>query len=88
VLFLFAADTRGAYVENCVSGGVVSAHINEGFLKIRTWQPRQQYPMQGDPLAYLLDVVDDNLGETATQDTERRQNGAKCIDPHEFDRPL
>ena len=33
MIFLFAADVRGAYVENSVSSGVVGAYINEGFLK-------------------------------------------------------
>lgn len=42
----------------------------------------------GRSVAYLLDVVDDDLGETAGEDTERGQDGTKRVDPHEVDLSL
>lgn len=42
----------------------------------------------GRSVAYLLDVVDDDLGETASEDTKRGQDGTKRVDPHEVDLSL
>jgi hypothetical protein len=38
--------------------------------------------------SYLLDVVDDDLGEATSEDTERGQDGTKRVDPHEVDLSL
>jgi hypothetical protein len=45
-------------------------------------------PKAEQPVAYSLDVVDDDLGEATSQDTERSQDGTKCVDPHEIDLSL
>ena len=45
-------------------------------------------PKSGRTVACLLEEVDDNLGETTSQDTERSQDGTKCVYPHEVDLSL
>jgi len=40
---------------------------------------------EGRPSTNLPEVVDDNLGETTSKDTERGWDRAKCVDPHEVD---
>lgn len=42
----------------------------------------------GRLVPYLLDVVDDDLGETTSEDTEGGQDGTKRVDPHEVDPSL
>jgi len=37
----------------------------------------------GQSVTYLLDVVDDDLGETTSEDTERSHDRTKRVDPHE-----
>lgn len=39
----------------------------------------------GHPFTYLLGVVDDGLGETTCEDTERSQDRTECVDPHEVE---
>ena len=39
----------------------------------------------GRSVAHLPHVMDDDLGEATSQDTERSQDGAKRVDPHEVD---
>ena len=43
---------------------------------------------RGRSVAYLLGEVDDDLGETASKNAERGQDGTKHVDPHEADLSL
>lgn len=84
-LFSFAANARGSYVKNSISGVVVGAQTQKGVLKDENMVTTSTVTTAGRHVTYLLDVVDDDLREAASEDTERSQDGTKRVDPYKVD---
>ena len=87
-LFSFAANARGSYIKNSISGVVVGAQTQKGVLKDENMVTMSTVTEAGRPVTHLLDVVYNDLSEATSEDTERSQDGTKRVDPHKVDLSL